>query len=258
MTYLVKSSTRTLDLLELVIEHSNELSLSDISQTLNIPISSMHALVNTLVERGYYIRDPISLRYGIGPKLTLLMAAGNKNVDLISLAEPVFERMRWECDEAISMSVLDGNRIRFIYFSPARSIFQIVNLVGSSLPAHATGSGKVMLAHLPPQELDGLFPSENLPHTTPNMIATKSELLRAIAEASKQGYAIDNQESEPGVWAVASCIRDTDGGPLAAISIIVPTIRLDNEKIAEWTQLVMEGAKEISTKLSCAPVKDTR
>jgi len=255
MSNLVKSAARTLDILELIVEFPEGLTLTDISQALDIPLSSMHALVETLVERGYLARDSNTLRYMTGSRFIKLAAAFATNDDLVLLAAPVLDKMRSLCKEAITMSVLDGNSIEFIHVRNATALVQVVNSVGERLPAHATGSGKIMLAYLPEAEIDRLYPGEKLPRITPNTIVKKAAWKRALAEARQRGYAYDKEESEPSVWAVAGCIHNIEGLPLAALSIVVPVLRVAEELIPTWTALIVESAAQISSKLSVMPVR---
>lgn len=249
MTQLVKSSARTLDILELIATHPGSLALSEMAKKLGIPVSSMHGLVLTLETRGYLMRDPVSLCYRMGPKFVQLAAVQGTYVELLALAAPVMDRIGTACKEAVTMSVLQGDNIVFISNRPATSIVQVVNAVGTSLPAHGTGSGKIMLAYLPDEEFERTYPNEELPLLMTNTIGTKAELKQAILEARRKGYAYDEEESEKGVWAVAGCIRNSVGKPMAAISVVVPVIRVQSNDIPYWTSLVIEGVAEISFKL---------
>ena len=249
MTQLVKSSARTLDILELFAAHPGDLSLSEMVKQLNIPISSMHGLVLTLKTRGYLVRDPVSLCYRMGPKFAQLAAVHSTYVELLAHAAPVMDRIGAACKEAVTMSVLQGDKIVFISNRPAISIVQAVNAIGTSLPAHATGSGKIMLAYLPGEEFERTYPNDKLPWLMANTISTKVELKQAILEARRRGCAYDEEESEEGVWAVAGCIRNSAGRPMAALSVVVPVIRVQANDIQYWTSLVIEGAAEISSKL---------
>jgi DNA-binding IclR family transcriptional regulator len=253
MTALVKSAMRTLDLLELLATSKNGLLLSDMSKALDIPVSSMHGLISTLEHRDYLVRDPSSLRYHFGPRFIQLVTSGSTNVDLVSLASTTLDRLQHECKEAVTMSVLQMDKIIFISNRSSSSIVQVVNEIGTSLPAHATGSGKVMLAHLLPEDIDRIYPEERLASKTEKTVPTKSELMDVLSKVKQQGYAYDEGESEEGVWAVASCIRNSVGMPRAAVSIVVPQVRLQQSKIQKWTELVVKAAQEISGKLGFTP-----
>jgi DNA-binding IclR family transcriptional regulator len=136
--------------------------------------------------------------------------------------------------------------VAFIHKRPSKGIVQVVNPVGTRLPAHATGSGKVMLAHLSEWEIDQLYPTEKLPGRTATTITSKHVLKEALAVIRQQSYAYDDGESEEGVWAVAACIRGEDGRPLAALSVVGPFFRVIGKPYNEWNRIVVEGAREIS------------
>jgi DNA-binding IclR family transcriptional regulator len=253
MARIVKSAARTIDLLEFLALSPSGVTLSVMSEHLGIPISSMHGLVATLEDREYLVRDPSSFRYRLGPGFTRLTASDGSNIDLVLLGAQVMDRMQKACEEAITMSVLQNDKIVFISNRSATSIVQAVNSVGTSLPAHATGSGKVILAHLPEDEFERIYPDHDLPPQTARTIQTKEVLRTILEEIKSKGYAYDEEESEKGVWAVASCIRNAAGYPRAALSIVVPAIRIRKGKIPFWTRLVVEGAAEISASLGWIP-----
>jgi len=256
MARIVKSAARTIDLLEFLASSPNTVTLTSMSEHLKIPISSMHGLVSTLEDREYVVQDPISLRYRLGPGFTRLKVSNTANIDLVVLGAQVMDRMRETCEEAITMSVLQKDRIVFISNRLAASIVQVVNSVGTSLPAHATGSGKVMLAYLPESEFECIYPDHDLPPQTARTIQKNEDFRTILEETRVKGYAYDDEESEEGVWAVASCIRNAVGHPRAALSIVVPVIRLHEDKIPFWTDLVVDGAAEISSALGFFPERD--
>ena len=148
--------------------------------------------------------------------------------------------------ETTSLSVLQDDMIVFIHKRPGQGIIQVVNPVGTRLPAHSTGSGKVILAHLPSSELLNIYPGEELKKLTSNTIVRRRDLLKVLEEVGRNGYAFDDEESVTGVWAVASCVRDSDGAPVAALSIVGPQVRLQEKDTSNWYQLVKETAAEIS------------
>jgi len=245
----VKSSARTLDILDLLVGFPEGLTLTDMGHALRIPISSLHALAATLVQRNYLLLDEKTKRYRLGAKILQLAGAFSEQNTLISLADPVMDRIRRVTSETTSLAVFQEDTIVFVHKCPGKGIVQVVNPVGTRLPSHATGSGKVMLAYLSGEELDGIYPEEALPASTPSTITSKTVLKRALAEIRARGYAFDNEESAIGVWAVASCIRDQEASPVAALSIVAPTFRLQPKDHSKWHSLVLEGAAEISAML---------
>jgi DNA-binding IclR family transcriptional regulator len=245
---LIKSAGRTLDVLEILSEYSDGLSLSELSKKLNIPLSSLHELCATLVIRGYLIRDRTNI-YNLGPKVGQLRANYQANNNLILLADTQMEKITQITKETTSFAVLQGNMIVFVHKRPGDGILQVINPVGTRLPAHCTGSGKIMLAYLAEEEIDKLYPKEKLENITNNSVKTKTELKEELKRIYKLGYAFNNQESETGVWAVASCIRDHEGKPIGSLSVVAPRARILTKDHSGWELLVRDASKDISYKL---------
>jgi len=245
----VRSAWRALAVLELVADSPQSLTLTEIASELGLPASSAHGLVGTLAEAAYLRRDKDSLRYCLGPRVGKLAAAFHAQVDLIALAGPVMDSLHEATSETVSLTVLQGDEILFIDKRTANGQIQVVNPVGTRLPAHATGSGKAMLAYLPRDALRRLYPRDALSQRTPHTLATRQELERALDVVRRQGFALDEQESELGVWAAASAIRDAGGLQVGALSVFAPIFRVHAGRSAEWIEQVSQGAAGVSSLL---------
>ncbi len=243
----VKSAARTVRVLELLAAYPDGLTLSQLCEELRIPFSSMYDLAGTLTHLGFLLRDETTLLYRLGPKMLQLAGKFWASQDLVNTAAPIMAEIREQTGETTSLSVLQDQLIVFIHKAPARGVVQVVNPVGTRLPAHSTGSGKAMLAHLPEADLLRLYPDEALEKATPATIATRRELFAALKKARSDGYAEDQEESQIGVWAVASCIRNALGEPLAAISIAAPAFRVQARDPGHWAELLVDGAARISS-----------
>jgi len=248
MPKLVKSATRVIDILELLSDVPGGMVLSEICAALQIPASSMHALINTLVIKGYLLRDDTSQRYLIGPKLPQITAIYESHLDLISIASPIMDQLVSFTGESLFLTRLDEDKITFLKVHPGLGIIRIINTVGTHLPAHACGSGKAMMAYLPDVEIDRIYPDEQFPAILPNTIKTKTELRRALQLVRHQGFALDQEEAETGVWAMASCIRDGNGRPISALTIGAPSFRAKAEMIEEWARALTQSALSISVR----------
>ncbi len=243
---LVKSASRSLDILEYLASHPAGVNLTEIHQFLAIPLSSLHNIIMTMVQKGYLTRDETTLSYRLGPKIGQLASSYYEQVDLIRISEPYMNQLARLSGETASLTVLRDDFIVFIHKVVGDGVQQIVNPVGTTLAAHATGSGKAMLAYIPEGELDRLYPSEFLKSYSQNTISTKSKLKEELRKIALDGYAFDNEESAHGIWAVASCIRDRHGYPMAAISIagLIGRIRLKN--FTEWIEPLRETTGQLS------------
>lgn len=248
----VRSARRALAVLEVVAESAGGLTLREVVQTLELPPSSAHGVLATLTEAGYLWRETGTLRYRLGPRLGKLVQAFNAQTNVVALAAASMDRLRQATAGTVSLTVLQGDQVVFIDKRAASDQVQIVNPVGTRLPAHATGSGKAMLALLPGPDRERLYPHEALVQRTPYTLATRTALWQALAAVHQRGYAFDEQESELGVWAVAAAIRDVQGAPVGALSVFVPLFRVSGKQRQTWGKVVREAALEVSAALGYA------
>jgi len=249
----VKSARRVIEVFELLSRHPEGMSLSQISQSLRIPPSSCHALLWTLNNLGYIFRDDLALTHRLGTKLFELAGTHVDSLDLIKVADPVMEHMSRVCNESVSFAVLEKTEVVFIHKKTSGGVIRIVNPVGTRLPAHGTGLGKVILAELPPDELDAMYPHAELKRYTPHTITSKQALMRCLAEVREQGVAYDREESAIGVQAVGAVVRDHTGLAIAAISVaVLSTHERDEEYWHRLEEVVKTGANIISARLGYA------
>jgi DNA-binding IclR family transcriptional regulator len=248
----VKSAERVMDVLILLARNPNGLQLRDIAQQLHIPSSSMYAILSTMKQRGFVEREKGSLLYCLGNKFYEILPRSVPEYvqdDMVSVALPIMEKIQRATQETVTLSVLIKKEIVFIGKRSGSAFVQVVNALGSRLPAHATASGKVIMSYLSEEDVDRIFSDENLPKITDNTITSKIDFKQQLAIIRKLGYACDNEESIVGVWAVAGCIHSQDGQPIAATSIVIPTYRVTEALKERCKDLIKYGAEEITSKL---------
>ena len=168
----------------------------------------------------------------------------------VPIAVPHLDRLRTTLGETVQMAILDGSDIVYIAKSESQRPIQLVSAVGSRLPAHATGLGKALLACLPGERLQDLYPnSEALVPLSPNTIRSGDALRRDLGETRARGYAIDAGECTPGLYCIATPVLGMDHKALAAISVSVPESRLTPEEQSHLASELIKEAHALSRKL---------
>jgi DNA-binding IclR family transcriptional regulator len=126
----------------------------------------------------------------------------------------------------------------------------MVSAVGRRLPAHCTAVGKVLLSGVPDEELARRYGRANeLPAMTAHSIRSVRALAAELDRVRVKGLAIDNCESNPDVCCVAAPVFDHSGAMVAAMSVSVPTSRVDESWPAHLADLVREGSRDLSRRL---------
>lgn len=245
----VKSAERALSILELLTRERRPLSFVEIGAALGYPRSSLHGLLRTLSDRGWISFDAHARTYFLGLRA---WEAGSAYQDAVTLADralPYMHAVRDALDETVQLSVLDGRDNVYIAKVDGAQRLVLESDVGGRLRAHATGLGKVLLADLPADELERRIGGVELERYTPHTVTDRSELARELERIRREGYAEDHEEYTLGVRCVAVPVRDHSGDVVAAMSVSVPTVRLDAERQQRTRVVLREAADGLSRAL---------
>jgi IclR family KDG regulon transcriptional repressor len=250
----VPAASRALDILELFLR-TPVLSAPEIGRRLELPRTTVHELVGTLLDRSYLTQVPGQpVRYRLGIRLFQLGSVFAENLDLAREAQQAAAEMAAACEETVHVAVLDGSDVVYIARVDSVHPVRMVSAVGRRVPAHCTGVGKMLLSGLPAERLDELYPRRRqLATMTARSIPTSARLRSALAEVREQGLAYDNGESSEDVNCVAAGVYGHTGEMVAAMSISVPTTRWNDITRTKWTELVRSGADKLSENLGHRP-----
>jgi DNA-binding IclR family transcriptional regulator len=239
----VKSAGRVLAILELLSAGHRRYSLSEIGQRLGIPLSSLHGILRTMQRRRWLEVDETNTRFGIGPQALLVGSTYPRADPQVGRADPVLDWLSEQTGETVHYGRLEGGYIIYLAKRESRYMLRIYTGVGKRIPAHAASLGKAILAHYPDEEAQRIldWPLERL---TPYTLATEADLFADLAATRERGYAVELQESDLGL----GCVAVTVPGPAAlsdALSITVPTVRLDGDRVEELARLLASARQMI-------------
>ncbi|KHO18291.1 IclR family transcriptional regulator [Mycolicibacterium setense] len=240
----VKSAVRTVELLEFLAERPDQPTrIREICAALEMPRSSAHALLRTLVAQGWVRSDEAGTQYSIGMR-ALLVGTGYLDADpYLPMIAPFLEDLRGQLDETFHLARLDGHDVVYLATRESRQYVRTVNKVGRRLPAYATALGKALLAERFGAELDAHIPDPLTP-LTPRTLADRASLDAALDEVRVRGYATEDEENTPGIKCFAVTLRYRHPAQ-DAISASVPLSRLTPERereIVDALRLVCDKA----------------
>jgi DNA-binding IclR family transcriptional regulator len=226
--YQVRSVQRALTLLRTFLAHDGELSAAELSKETGLDPSTVFRLLMTLEGQGFVENNHATAKYRPGVVLLELGSRFLKNNDIRSRSIEYLERLRDEFGETVHLTILVGNEV--VYLEKVAGLHPIgfmSSRVGDRNPAHCTGVGKVLLAHLSDDELAQRYPGRRLKRFTAQTITDFEELRAELARIRGQGYAIDMEEHELGVKCVAAPTFDHKE-IAAAVSVSGPVDRMDD------------------------------
>lgn len=252
-TDTLKTAQRTLDILEAFSVDHPEYSASELVKKVSLPPGSIYRFLRVLTEKGFLERNPQTKKFRLGMRMFELGSLVWRDLDLRKIALPWIEKLSQKSGETVHLGVLSGNEVVSIEGIESGQSLRISLPVGKRVCLHSTGIGKAILAFLPEEEIKRIIAEKGLPGFTPNTITNPTRLAEEIEKIRRQGYAVDNEENEPGIRCVAAPIRNYSKAVVASISISGPAVRVTEEQVPQLAKIVKEAAYQISRSLGYLP-----
>lgn len=246
---MVQSVERALSVLEILAEEGDPMPITEIARIAELKVSTVHRLLATLMARNFVEQESNGSRYKLSLKFFTLAQASVYPVDLRAKAHPYLEELVERCNETANLSVLDGREV--VYVDQVEStnivIVRMSSTVGSRRQIHCTGSGKVLLAHLPAEDRERILSAAELKYYTDSTITDADVLREELENIRRIGYALDNGERVRDMRCVAAPLFSHDGKVVAAISVSGPSTRMAPEYIQN---VLVKTVTDVAAKLS--------
>lgn len=243
----VQSVERALAILDVLAEEGSPMKLSSVSKQLELNISTVHRLLNTLMVWGYVEQDPYMGKYRLGIKS---FEIGNKalySLDIRSVAKPFLKKLVDQSNETANLAILVEGEVVYIDQVETHNIIKMFASPGTRGPSYCTGSGKALLASLNEHELNRLSREFIFKRYTDKTITNVEDLKKELALIRRQGFSLDLGEMEDDVRCVAAPILNHEGKTVAAISLSGPRTRMSDEYLfEEMVPLLTDTAKQVS------------
>lgn len=246
----IESLSRGLSVLSILSESSSPLTLTELSDQLHLSKSSIQRLAFTLQQLGYLNRDEETKKYQLGQKVLSFGFSAMKNLDIRRVALPLLEKASKEIGENVNLAILEETEIVYIERIKTQQILNINLNVGSRLPVYCTSMGKVMLAFLHEDRLEGILERIEFKPLTPYTISNEKHFRRELKKVRARGYAVSNEELSLGLRSVAAPVRNFTGGVIAAVNTGVLSMRIPLRKLETvLAKKIVETAEKISVAL---------
>lgn len=243
---------RALDILDLFSEQVGELGIAEIAEATGLHKSTAAGLVYTLEARGYLGQNPANRKYRLGPRLVERAAVFLNQIEVRRLAQPHLKVLLQDVGESLNLAIRDGAEVVYIERVSGGKTLGMRAGIGRRAPCYCTALGKALLSTLSDAEVRRLLQPVTWTCFTPNTHPDLPHLLADLAEIRRRGYALDNEENEPGGRCVAAPIYDHSGQAVAALSISAPTQRFSADMVPAYGQKVLATARAISAELGYA------
>lgn len=237
---------------------NREIGVTELSRRLGIGKSTAHRLAHTLTEERLLEQDPQTGAYRLGLAMYELGASVHWHIDLHAACSPVLDQLRNATGETVQVAVLDSREVVYIERRESPQTLRLFGRVGHRNDAHCTGTGKLLLACLPPAKLEATLKGWKLRAHTPQTITRIDVLMTQLEVVRNRGWAENINEAEVGVASVAAPIRNSFGEVIAAVSIAGPVQRLPGNSLRRFARPCVEAGLAIGRRLGYRDTKGSR
>ena len=220
-------------------------TIANISQKTGIPRAAVRRCLHTLRELGYV--DAELNNFSLRPKVLTLGYSYLSSTPLTVSAQPYLNDISRTLNESSSMAVLEDGEVLYVARAATSRVMSVALNTGSRLPAYCTSLGRVMLAHLPPDELERYLAKTKLRAMTENTVVNQKRLREILADVRRDGYAINDEELELGLRSIAVPVRGASGQVLAALNVGAQAARVSVKQLEkEFLPVLLRGAQELA------------
>lgn len=241
-----QSVDRAAELLTLVVESPEPRTFTELTKASGLAKSTASRLLQALERHGLLLRNDAG-EFRPGALFSLYALRHEPTDGLVDTAAKTLQRIADETGETINLAVPRAGMVVEVAQIDSTYLLSATNWVGMDVPAHCSAQGKVLYAFgaLSP-------PDEPLEPRTPNSIVEPAALERELRAVRQRGYAVSNEELEPGLVSISAPVRTRGAVTIAAAGITGPSARMNDRTVA-YGKLLVEETNRLSRRLGYTP-----
>lgn len=243
----VQSVQRSFALLEKLVACPNGAAIKDLAAQMHLAKSTVHRLLANLAALGYVSQVAETGHYRATLKLFEVGSQVVGQIDVVSLARPHLNALAAQVGETVHLVVRDGCDAVYVFKADSGAM-RMSSRLGSRMPLYNTGVGKAILAALPYGEVEKIWKQSQVVAHTPKTILRWEDLVEELARTRSRGWAVDDEENEPGIRCVAVALPAA-AGVGAAFSISGMAAAMDQARMDQLAGLCLQIKAEIVKEL---------
>lgn len=240
---------RAVRILEAIASSEQPPPLAAICREVDLPKATVYRILGTLEHAGYIAREPGTKVYATGARLNRLAGAVLVHSPSRSARHAILEELVEQTGETCNLTVPQGNHVLYLDRVEASWPLKITFSAGSSVPMHASASGKLFLAAMPRRARERFARAAPLVAYTNKTLVDPSALLLELETIRERGYATDDEEYLEGICGLAVPVRNPDGALVAAVAVHAPVGRTNLRQASEFLPQLHAAADTIAATL---------
>jgi len=246
----VRVIERTMRILKCLAQHAEPMTLTAISQRIDLHKATVLRVLKTLEQGGFVASGVRDKGWRLGPAFLEIRAQAIGRHDVREIARPFMEEACRVTGETVQLAILADNGVVYIEkIEPPDLPLRINTQIGTRRPVHCTALGKVLAAGRERREVEQIVQATGLQRFTPRTITSLSGFLEELARVRRDGYAVDDREYNELVSCTAAPVRDNAGRLVAGLSISTFGVAAQSARFRELVARAVATAAAISAAL---------
>ena len=248
--YRIPSLERVFELLETLAKHPHGMTFTELIDGLKIPKSGAFRMLTTLMHLQYLTKDEVSGKITMTRKILALGNTAICQYNLIEEALPFMRQLRDETGETVQINTHLGAEGVVVDSVPSIHEVRIVVDQGARFGLHCSAPGKVILAWMPEPERERILAAMTFPRHTEATITDRMLFRKELEKVRKQGFGVDHAEGiVVGLNCVSCPILNHVNYPVAAMTVVAPSLRLPESSFSNVAKLIKPHALALSRRL---------
>ena len=244
---------KALDILDIVVAFGRSVRFTEILDACPYPKATLHRILQSLTNQGMLAYDADRGVYVPGMRLVRIGRHAWNQSSLAPLALPFIDSLAHDVNETVHLAQMENGRVVFIEKVTPETGFQTMARPGRRSPAHCTGVGKVMLAHLDEARRAAALARQDYRNFTPATHQGPETLLPELAQILAEGVAFDREEHEQGIISIAAPIFGAGRHVIGALSVVTSTFRMSLDELETFKPALLRTAAQIGGEATVWP-----
>ena len=244
----IQAAERIFSIVEMLAQ-TGPIGLVELSTRLKLHKSTVHRMLLSLTCMEYVSQEKRTGRYMLTYKLVHLSEMILEKADVIPMVHSFLEELANDCRETVHFVQRKGTEVTYMDkvepLYPKESAIRMASQIGLTRPLYSSAVGKAILAEMSEDEVAYIWEHSEIKRNTEHTITSLEELRKDLILVRKRGYALDNEENEPGVFCIAASIKNHKGKADYAISISAPVSRMPEKIVEEMSDRIIRTKLEI-------------
>jgi IclR family acetate operon transcriptional repressor len=245
---------KSLKILMLYYPHNKELTTTEVSKRLNLHKATASRILLTLARNGFLQQNQQRKTFRLGPSVLRLATSIKQSLksELVQIAKPHLDDLRDLVNETAGLEVISGDLTVLAYLAEGSRPVRTTTSLGATLPVHAAAGAKAIFAHSPSAHWQAIF-ERGMARLTEHTITDPQAYAKQLEMVRQRGFAVDEEEIDLGVTALAAPVFNHEALPVAAVVLIGPADRVKADPTSALVSRLKEAAEKISRDLHYDP-----